>query len=98
FQSVHGSYALVILSLSTAILIIFKVRKKLFYTIYVLSWLPFFITVFSPTVTLWVEKGFPTISLEVNQPNLFLVITTVIFLSITLLFSIHTFQKEVKKK
>jgi hypothetical protein len=94
YQSLNGSYALLVMTLITAVVIVFRFKKRLFLFLYVSSWIPFFIQTFLPKVSLWVEKGYPILTISSNHPNILVLLSSIVLFCVIVFYSWKTFQKE----
>ncbi len=98
FQSLEGSYALLLITLATAALIVFRPKRRFLMIVYVGSWIPFFIQLFSNDIHLLVERGYPLLHLKENHPGMLVLVCAITFFLFSVYLSWKTYQKEGKKQ
>lgn len=98
FQSIEGSYALLLITLATAALIVFRPGKRFFMVLYVAAWIPFFVQLFRTDIHLLVERGYPLLPLTENHPGMFVLVLAITCFLFSVYLSWKTYQKEGKKQ
>ena len=98
FQSVEGSFALLLITLATATLVLLRSKRRVVLAIYACSWIPFFAMLFRSDIHLLVEKGYPVLPLTENHPGMFVLVLAITCFLFSIYLSWKTYQKEGKKQ